>query len=260
MTINFTKIIIAAVATLSLGLSLAQTQAPIKQSSFDGHYQRRKVADLFGTNWVTLEDADLFISGSTGTFKYFPSIQAEKECYGKEVPIEMVEGNDAAIKIRMKFPCKEQTLNFHHIVRGGKPGLARDSSEVFEFEKVEQPQPLKLSVSNAPKTTFDGRYERRDYSIMRDDKPYPFFDADMTISRDSGTFRYINSVGLCTTREVPVEVLKIENNMIQILVKRSVISPSCSDNQIYLHFASEDGVMGLVYDGDTKVAFKKIKN
>ena len=89
MPTNFTKIIISAVATPSLGLSLAQTQPPAKQSSFDGHYQRRKVADIFGKRWFVLEDADLFISGSTGTFKYYPLRQTEKECYGKEVPIEI---------------------------------------------------------------------------------------------------------------------------------------------------------------------------
>ena len=95
---------------------------------------------------------------------------------------------------------------------------------------------------------------------MRDGKPYPFHDADLTISRDGGTFKYINSVGLCATGEVPLEVLKIENGTIQLLVKKSAISASCKDNQINLYFASEGGVLGLVFEGATKVAFKKIKD
>ena len=215
---------------------------------------------MFGDKMLILENADLFISGSTGTFKYFPSIRAEKVCYGKEVPIELVKGNDESISIRMKFPCQEQSLNFYHIVRGGKVGLSRGGSEVFEFEKIEQPQALKLAVSNAPKTTFDGRFEMRDHSTMRNGKPYKFYDADITISGDGGTYKYINSVGLCATGEVPVEVLKIENGTIQLVVKKSAISSSCKDSQINLYPTSEDGVLGLVYEGATKLAFKKIKN
>jgi hypothetical protein len=256
MKITFKNLLAIALTALTFGAVLAQTN--VTQNTFDGHYQRRNVSGMFSEKMLILENADLYINGSTGTYKYYPTMRADEPCFSKEVPIEVVKGNNEAITIRAKFPCQEQFMNFYHIVKDGKVGLSRSGSEVFEFEKVEKKPPLKLIATSSPNPTFDGQYEMRDYSTIRDGKPFRVYDANMTISGNVGTYKYINSVGLCASGEVPLEVSKLEGNLIRLIVKKSAISPSCKDNQIALYPTREDGVLGLVYEGATKLAFKKV--
>ncbi len=256
MKTNLSKLIAVALTAFTFGTVLAQTNAT--QNTFDGHYQRRNVSGLFNGKMIIHPNADMYINGTAGTLKLYPESRADEACYKKEAPLEVIRSTDDIIVIQAKFPCQTANMGFYHMVKEGKIGLSRSGSEVFEFEKVEKQPPLKLTATGVPNPTFDGQYEMRNYSTIRDGKPFKFYDANMTISGNGGTYKYINSVGLCASGEVPLEVSKLEGNLIRLVVKKSAISPSCKDNQIALYPTREDGVLGLVYEGATKLAFKKI--
>ena len=106
---------------------------------------------------------------------------------------------------------------------------------------------------------FDGSYERNNFRGISKGRSYIVSSAQLTINKDSGTYKMNNS-GRCYSKEVPIEVLKKTDKSMSIRIKFTNTYVECEDVDLELNLLVVNGEVGLARANEELIEFKKISS